>query len=127
MTIFSAAMSIYNIKRLQLDQHRAWILRCMLYMGTIITMRFIILSGTAIIGQIGGYSDIWPCDRLVWTYQRFGIGNALATKYPQCFSSSNSTLANNNNEVLVSATTDPTAPESAYAAVDIVFATAVSP
>jgi uncharacterized membrane protein len=40
-TLGSALMAYINIKRLQIDQHRAWMLRCWFYAGTIITMRII--------------------------------------------------------------------------------------
>lgn len=34
MITISVTMAYYNIKRLQIDQHRAWMLRTMFYMGT---------------------------------------------------------------------------------------------
>lgn len=35
-TTISVALAYYNIKKLQIDQHRAWMLRAMFALGTII-------------------------------------------------------------------------------------------
>jgi uncharacterized membrane protein YozB (DUF420 family) len=34
VTSISIALALWNIKKLQIDQHRAWMLRAMFYMGT---------------------------------------------------------------------------------------------
>lgn len=53
ITTLGMAMAWWNVRRKQIDQHRAWMLRTMFYMGTIITSRVInfisapILSRTA--------------------------------------------------------------------------------
>lgn len=33
MVTSAIVMAVYNIKRLQIDQHRAWMLRAMFYIG----------------------------------------------------------------------------------------------
>ena len=41
MTTGGAFLAYYNIKRLQIDQHRAWMIRTWFYAGSIITLRLI--------------------------------------------------------------------------------------
>ena len=122
MTTLSAAMAIWNVKRLQIDQHRAWMLRAMFYMGTTITFRLVLFAGAAILGQIDGFYNVWECDKIDWIYQQYGVNNILATKYPQCLVS-NGTL---DGEVVVPAAVDPTAPESSASAVNLMFGVSVS-
>jgi len=38
MAVTSLALAIYNIKRLQIDQHRAWMLRAWFYVSVIQTV-----------------------------------------------------------------------------------------
>lgn len=33
LTTTAIVLAVYNIKKLQIDQHRAWMLRAMVYMG----------------------------------------------------------------------------------------------
>ena len=115
LTTFSAIMAYWNIKKLQIDQHRAWMLRCIFYMGTAVTSRLILFSGAAIISRIGGFHDIWPCDKIDFTYRQFGFDGILPLKYPQCLSP-NGTL---DGEVVVRAIFDVTAPEEAGASAGI--------
>lgn len=60
----SAFLAYINIKRLQIDQHRAWMLRCWFYAGSIITMRLIMILSAIIISSIGGYYIAMPCQQL---------------------------------------------------------------
>jgi uncharacterized membrane protein len=81
LVIGSFAMAIYNIKRLQVDQHRAWMLRAAFYCGTIITVRLIMILGAVIISQTGKYYSAMSCDELATLV---GHGS-FETSYPQCF------------------------------------------
>ncbi|KAH6682694.1 hypothetical protein B0J14DRAFT_130625 [Halenospora varia] len=73
------AMAYYNIKRLQIDQHRAWMLRAMFYLGTIITERIIQISSATIISSIGSYYQIQTCNEVA-----FQVGaRAAAAMYPK--------------------------------------------
>jgi uncharacterized membrane protein len=83
ITTIGGALAWYNIKRLQLDQHRAWMLRTMFYMGSIITMRMILVSGALIISQIDEYRNIWSCEQIEWTWNFLQAGDYLQS-YPQC-------------------------------------------
>ncbi|CAG8978230.1 hypothetical protein HYALB_00010721 [Hymenoscyphus albidus] len=73
-------MAYYNIKRLQIDQHRAWMLRAMLtfHLGTIITTRLLFLIAGNIISDVGSYYQIQTCDEVCFLSPR------LALKYPEC-------------------------------------------
>jgi uncharacterized membrane protein len=76
-TTASAFLAYINIKRLQIDQHRAWMLRCWFYAGTIITMRLIMVLSATIISSIGGYYIAMPCKQLAY------MGGNTAN-YPAC-------------------------------------------
>jgi len=64
MTIVSAVLVYTNIKRLQIDQHRAWMLRTWFYAGSIITLRIIMIIAALVITQIGGYFISMPCQKI---------------------------------------------------------------
>ncbi|KAF5862180.1 hypothetical protein ETB97_012077 [Aspergillus alliaceus] len=75
-------MAYYNVKRLQLEQHRAWMLRTFFYMGCIITTRVILIASSAIISIAPKYYMAQPCDKIDYL---FGTEVALA-RYPDCAS-----------------------------------------
>ncbi|KAK2604538.1 hypothetical protein N8I77_007459 [Diaporthe amygdali] len=57
------SLAMINIKRLQIDQHRAWMLRTWFLAASIITMRIIQnIASRAISGQ--GYAAIRPCAQI---------------------------------------------------------------
>jgi hypothetical protein len=81
MITISLGMAYYNIKRLQIDQHRAWMLRTMFYLGTIITLRLIMALSAIIITKLNAsYYGVMPCSQITF------INNAKYTEshYPQC-------------------------------------------
>ena len=81
LTTSGAAMAYYNIKRLQIDQHRAWMLRTWFYAGSIITLRIIMIISTLIITNIGGYYRAMPCKQLAFTLDD---PEQFASAFPQC-------------------------------------------
>jgi uncharacterized membrane protein len=83
ITTIGSSMAFYNIKRLQIDQHRAWMLRTMFYMGAIITQRFILIAAALIISQTPEYHNVWPCDQIEWAWKYANAGNYLEA-YPRC-------------------------------------------
>ena len=85
-TLGSAFMAYINIKRLQIDQHRAWMLRCWFYAGTIITMRLIMIIASVVISSIGGYYIAMPCKQLAYM-------GGFAEQYPACAADMNSQTA----------------------------------
>ena len=121
-TTFSAAMAIWNIKRLQIDQHRAWMLRCMFVLATAITGRIIGLAAAYFITRIGGWYAVYPCTMIDFTNRQYGINGILESKYPSCLAS-NGTLDGN---VVVRAQLNPTAPEETGAVYAMLSGPAVS-
>ena len=78
-TIF-LGLAYYNIKRLQIDQHRAWMLRAWFYMGAIITQRFIFAASFKIITSIGDYYFAVECGKIEYI-----LGKTKTAKmYPTC-------------------------------------------
>ncbi|KAG8165363.1 hypothetical protein KVR01_005638 [Diaporthe batatas] len=75
------AMAYINIKRLQIEQHRAWMLRAWFYAGCIITIRIIMIIAAQIVSQIGGYYDARPCEQIQYI---FGSQEQSLDFYPDC-------------------------------------------
>ncbi|KAF2996714.1 hypothetical protein E8E13_005701 [Curvularia kusanoi] len=75
-------LSLYNIKKLQIEQHRAWMLRGWFYAGSIITSRFIMIL-SALITSNSGYYAVWTCAKILSTYSDKSMG-ALLEDYPSC-------------------------------------------
>ncbi|KAK4449057.1 hypothetical protein QBC34DRAFT_438491 [Podospora aff. communis PSN243] len=93
MFIGSLAISYYNVKRLQLEQHRAWMLRAWFYAGCIITSRIAWIAIASITSNQGYYYFI-SCEQLA---SRFLLGSQASTiaSFPQCeayFQGRNATL-----------------------------------
>jgi Predicted membrane protein (DUF2306) len=87
ITSTSICLAYYNIKRLQIDQHRAWMLRAMFYLGTIITLRLIMVLSALIITMLNSYYTTMSCEEITFIY---GSSDPVNKFYPQC-SSSNTT------------------------------------
>jgi uncharacterized membrane protein len=83
MTTVGLALAIYNIKRLQVDQHRAWMLRTWFYFGSIITLRLIFILGTLIISTMDRYKLAMECAKIDYIMQD---PNSTLTEYPDCIS-----------------------------------------
>jgi len=81
ITTVSICLAWYNIKRLQIDQHRAWMLRAMIYLGTIITLRLIMILSAIISGKLSSYYTTMTCGQLYSIYDSPIPVNAL---YPAC-------------------------------------------
>ncbi|KAH8165745.1 hypothetical protein CIB48_g2493 [Xylaria polymorpha] len=77
----SMAIAIINIKRLQIEQHRAWMIRAWAYGAVIITLRIGLFIGAVVISSIGGYYLAQPCDKI-----NFALKGQDATMhfYPEC-------------------------------------------
>ncbi|KAL1836187.1 hypothetical protein VTJ49DRAFT_5468 [Mycothermus thermophilus] len=56
-------LALYNARRLQIEQHRAWMLRAWFYAGSIITMRIVIFLLAKFISD-RGYVAPLPCARI---------------------------------------------------------------
>ncbi|KAI4286402.1 MAG: hypothetical protein L6R35_004344 [Caloplaca aegaea] len=84
VTTGAAGMAYINIKRLQIEEHRAWMLRTWFYAGSIITLRIIMIISTVIVSQIGGFYRAMSCDEIAWIYADKNRPG-LRDEYPQCF------------------------------------------
>ncbi|KAH7066982.1 hypothetical protein BKA63DRAFT_523509 [Paraphoma chrysanthemicola] len=84
-------ISYMNIKRLQIEQHRAWMLRGWFYAGAIITSRLIMIIATSVISSVGGYYQVWPCAQIEAT---LSDPSPLLSKYAACDAYVNGTKAN---------------------------------
>ena len=114
----SIGLAYYNIKRLQVDQHRAWMLRAVFYLGTIITTRLIMIISALIISKIGSYDTIMTCGEI---FSIHGSSQAIQRLYPRCSQSgfTNNTLA------IVQATFENGQPEQIGASLRMSFGMAM--
>ncbi|KAF7983472.1 hypothetical protein HWV62_21768 [Athelia sp. TMB] len=77
------ALAVYNIRRMQIDQHRKWMLRVWFYMGSIITLRLIMaLAALVISAPPGSQHQAVACPELAHI-----LGSAAAQAYPACATS----------------------------------------
>ncbi|KAM0799188.1 hypothetical protein BDR22DRAFT_881406 [Usnea florida] len=90
ITTISAALAYYNIKRIQIDQHRAWMLRTWFYACSIITLRIIMIISVIIISQTGGYYHAMQCDEIAFIYAD-KAQEGFRVDYPQCFTTNGTT------------------------------------
>lgn len=120
LTTISIGLAYYNIKRLQIDQHRAWMLRAMFYLGTIITMRIIMILSALIITMINSYYMTMSCDQIKFMYGDKDA-NKVQEYYPQC-SNLNTTT---DGLVVVHAGFNDGRPEQIGASMDISFGMAL--
>ena len=93
-TTVGSILAYYNIKRLQVDQHRAWMLRTMFYLGTIITTRLIMIIAAQVTSKIGTYDVIMTCGEL----RSMRSVRYLAERYPSCVM--NSTTLHDNLQIV---------------------------
>ncbi|MCJ1395272.1 hypothetical protein MMC18_008156 [Xylographa bjoerkii] len=91
VTTVGIVMAYINIKRLQIDQHRAWMLRTMFYLGTIITTRLIMVIAAGITTLIGSYFAIYTCDELRFIHQ--SNLSYVDASYPACDANSANAIA----------------------------------
>ena len=122
ITTVGISMAYYNIKRLQIDQHRAWMLRTFIYMGAIITLRPIMLASKYFTVRMGGFYAVIPCAEIVDDYAQVGFGgrrNPTLSIYPQCRTSSGTV----DGYIAVPAT--GAGPENIGAAINISFGMAL--
>ncbi|GAP90552.1 hypothetical protein SAMD00023353_5000400 [Rosellinia necatrix] len=79
--IGAMTLAVINVKRLQIEQHRAWMIRAWSYGGVIITTRIGLFIGALVVSSIGGHYLAQPCDKI-----NFAVGgqNATMELYPEC-------------------------------------------
>ncbi|TLS21744.1 uncharacterized protein PpBr36_09282 [Pyricularia pennisetigena] len=82
--VFVAALAAacYNVKRLQIEQHRAWMLRAWAYAGSIITMRLVFVV-MIFVNSRAGYATVRECAQI--DYEMAGGGRArVLALFPSC-------------------------------------------
>ncbi|UPX16405.1 uncharacterized protein EKO05_0006808 [Ascochyta rabiei] len=112
-------LAIVNVKRLQIEQHRAWMLRGWFYAGSIITSRFVMIIAAMLVSN-KDYYIVWPCAKIAAT---IADGMDLASEYPACAS-----YADGSNLAQVSAVLadmDGTSSVNAGAALNVNFGMAL--
>lgn len=80
----SLCMAIWNIRRLQIDQHRAWMLRAAFYTGTIITTRLIQMAAANVISASGDYYQVQTCAQVASDYNNVVPPFQVTEKYLAC-------------------------------------------
>ncbi|KAI0546534.1 hypothetical protein F4679DRAFT_598612 [Xylaria curta] len=111
--LWALLMSYISIKRRQIDQHRAWMLRAWFWAGSIITGRLIAILVLKVLKSPPYYA--MPCDKI-----DFMLQDRTLDLYPECLSFYSG--ANREQNVVVRAEFNhPTSVVEAAAALDAVF------
>lgn len=76
----ATALAYVNIKRLQIEQHRAWMMRAWVWAASIITVRIIQIIATQIIGRVPDSYRMMACQQIDSVT---GPGSS-AEMYPSC-------------------------------------------
>lgn len=63
-TTVSAFLGVVNIKLKQLDQHRKWMMRCWVYMASIMSLRFVQMATAQVVSNLRGFYVHTPCEVL---------------------------------------------------------------
>lgn len=116
----SMALAWYNIKCLQIDQHRKWMLRAMFTLGTIITLRLILIISARITSRIGTFDTVKSCAEIFYIHNN--NNETLARLYPQCVGPVASVA---NQLVVVHATWKNNQPDQIGASLDMSFGMAL--
>ncbi|KAL8812880.1 MAG: hypothetical protein Q9200_000702 [Gallowayella weberi] len=92
LTTVGAIMAYINIKRLQVDQHRAWMIRTWMYAGCIVTLRIIMIISALIVSQSSRSYQVWPCEKLAYVFEDDDA--TFRDRYPACFITNGTTDGN---------------------------------
>jgi uncharacterized membrane protein len=121
---FGICNAYYNIKRLQIDQHRAWMLRVWSWMASIISLRLIQKAAATIISMYPTrFYSVLPCAEILFIYESYTHSTKAAMGatyglYPACAPShANYTI---NGQVVVHANQN-SGPEQVGVALDLTF------
>lgn len=88
MVTIGLALAYINIKRLQIDQHRAWMLRTWTWAACIATQRLMLMAGMTVANNFGYvYYQAIRCAEIYYMYEHVGVpakGNPTGLLYPTC-------------------------------------------
>ncbi|KAK5117297.1 hypothetical protein LTR62_005914 [Meristemomyces frigidus] len=84
LTYTSIFLAYWNIKVLQIDQHRAWMLRLYVYLGTIITVRLINIVVAAVISRGSKYFTYYTAMECQKVACMAGGTDLFTSYYPSC-------------------------------------------
>ncbi|OLN94290.1 hypothetical protein CCHL11_02816 [Colletotrichum chlorophyti] len=84
MFLGALLIAFIQIKRLRIEQHRAWMLRAWFYAGAIITIRPIMMIAALIVSRQRGYYVDLPCAVVEFLMEHAGAGNATSVLFENC-------------------------------------------
>lgn len=74
MILIGLILAIVNIKRLQIEAHRMWMLRVWAWAGSIITIRILLVAGTSISRTFDyQYHVAFHCAKIFYMYSHVGV------------------------------------------------------
>lgn len=82
ITTTSIILAYINIKKLQIEEHRAWMLRAMFYLGTIITVRLIMIITAQIMTILPGFYGVKSCGQIAFMHDT--TLTSISSTYPLC-------------------------------------------
>ncbi|KAF3933673.1 hypothetical protein ABW19_dt0200247 [Dactylella cylindrospora] len=99
MTTTSMSLAYYNIKKLQIEQHRKWMLRAMFYLGVIITLRIIMVIAATVVDEQESYYTAVDCGEIKYGYYQTQDNateaeRLFAERWPTCLSTDPKATAN---------------------------------
>ncbi|KAK5070223.1 hypothetical protein LTR64_002063 [Lithohypha guttulata] len=110
MITIGVVLAYVNIKRLQIDQHRAWMLRVWTWAAAIITLRLIMMAGQYVVVKYGYvYHISIRCSEVFYMYAHYGVpdeGNPTAMLYPSCLNPLDLTTGVPNPEITINPATN---------------------
>jgi uncharacterized membrane protein len=124
IVITEVCLAYYNIKRLQIDQHRKWMLRAFVTMGCIITVRLIMFPAARIITILGDYYLPMACEEIQFVWNQNNVPIPLTAVYPGC--NITQPLSGGQVAVLASYNSAKSLPEQAAVGLQLGFSLAVS-
>ncbi|OAP58483.1 hypothetical protein AYL99_07573 [Fonsecaea erecta] len=125
MTTVSVVLAYVNIKRLQIDQHRAWMIRTWVYAASIVSVRLVQMAANTFIAQHqqGHWFDVQTCGDIWKQYTLYGAppgpGNPTPYLYPEC------TAPNSSAPVVIKANVHGPGPEFVTASFHLTFGMSV--
>ncbi|KAG8686036.1 hypothetical protein FRC12_024105 [Ceratobasidium sp. 428] len=81
MILWSTTKAWLAIRRLDIDEHRAWVIRAWSYYMSVVTLRLIMVVAMTVISLTGGLYQAIPCGEVAYILNN---RSEYSRKYPQC-------------------------------------------